>query len=314
MPSPVISETPILNPDVHFSAPLPKPKAKKGNNASGVLLAILVLLLCVGAYRMFGVAKPKPTTDIVVFGAAKDLPPGYKIGFQDVHTVALPPSLATPDMIADQSQLIGSTTRTFIKVAEPIRTTDILPAGRSLGQILGGNQRAITLKLNTEALVDHSIQPTDRVDVLATTAGPLGKKYTKTISQNILVLMSTPKEMLQSESNRGEQDKITLAVDPSTAEQLTHASNVSTLRIVLRSRGTHSIVRLPGADDRDLLPHEALRVEPPLLNLNPPSIMPPPPAVPAPVAQESVALPEPVQWVVDVFLGNRKEANAFSTK
>jgi Flp pilus assembly protein CpaB len=314
VPSPVISEVPILNKDASYTGALGKPK-QKNNNAVVLLSVLLVLLVVAGAVRLFGAAQKTDHSKVVVMGAAKDLPPGFKIGYQDLHAVSLPAEFITDDMEADISKLVGRTTRSFIRMAEPVHSGDLLPQRKDLSEILGNNERALSLKLNSESLVDHSIQPGDRVDVIATTAGPQGKKYTKTICQNVLVLMSVPKEMLGTDVARNEeQDKITLALTPEYAEQVSHAADVSKIRIVLRNKGYRTVRELPGADERDLLPHNALRVEPPVLTVPPPGVELPPPPMPPVPAIDAPTLPAPVQWVVDVFLGAKKEANAVGSK
>lgn len=296
----------------------PAPAKKKNNAVSLVLASLIVILLMAGLVRMF-VKPPAPST-VMVVAAAKDLPPGYRLGFRDLHFLNVPKSYYSPtEMSTSYADLVGRYTAGYLAMGEPISNSELLPGKKSLSDQLGTTERAFTLKLNEEALVDHAIVPGDRVDVITTTTAKNGFKYTKTICQNVLVLLSVPRQMMLSDKLRStDPNKLTLAVTPESAEQLTQASEVGKVRVVLRNRTNHIAKTLPGADDKDLLPASATDIEPPLTKLwskatteaTKPTVAPP-----APPSAATLPLPPPVppvlNWMVEVFQGAKKESHAF---
>lgn len=294
------------------------PKSPGGSNAFRAVLGILlVVFLGIGLYRMF--AKPPEAPTISIVAAGKDLPPGCKIGFRDLHYMNVPKSYYADDMVMTYPDIVGSYTRTFVPMGEPLRKSQFLAGKQTIESLLTARQRALTLRLDDDLMVDHAVRPGDVVDIIVTSMGNLGKKYTKTVCQNVPVLMSTPKEVqLSDKLKSSEQNKITLALSPADVEKITQAAETSKIRLVLRNSQNHSIAVLEGADERDLLPHEALRVEPPIAKLA--ESIPAPPAPPSlglppfpsdPVAQEAQPMPAPIQWVVDVFKGAKKESETF---
>lgn len=294
--------------------------AKKKNSAVSLLLAgLIALLLTAGLVRMF--AKPPAPNTVMVVAAAKDLPPGYRIGFRDLHFLNVPKSYYTPEMATSYADLVGSYTANYLAMGEPICSSALLPGKKSLSDQLGTTERAFTLKLNEEALVDHTIVPGDHVDVLTTTTAKNGSKYTKTVCQNVLVLLSVPRQMMMSDKLRSsDPNKLTIAVTPESVEKLTQASEVGKVRVVLRNRTNGIAKTLPGADDTDLLPASATAVAP--------AIAPPlsklwsgasanatkPTVVPLTV-EKALPLPPPMppvlNWMVEVFQGSKKESHAF---
>jgi Flp pilus assembly protein CpaB len=291
---------------------------RKSKMLNMVLVCLIAVLLIAGLART--AMQPKTVDSITVVAAGRDLPPGYKLGYRDLHYLTVPKSYFTPDMATAYTAVVGRTTNSFTAMGEPIASSGLLPKTFALADVLSPNQRAITIKIAPENMVDYAVRPGDRVDVIATTTADSGKKYTKTIAQDVLVLMSPPKQVILSDRLKAsEQDKLTVAVNGADAEKLSQAVEVSKIHVVLRSAGNHAIAELPGADDRDLLPHEALRVTPPTLKMesDADTVSPPAttlPAPPVPTSQLPAPLAAPVQWVVDVFKGAIKETHEVGKK
>lgn len=314
MAAPVITDVPpALSRDQ--SLRVGKPAGRKP--LTMILVAAIALLVLSGLARSF--QKAPVVESVRVVAAGKDIAPGCRLGFTCLHYLNIPRNYWSPQMVTSYPDVVGRVATAYIPAGEPIVTSRLLSAGKGLSPAVNVNERAITLKLADDALVDHSICPGDRVDVIATSTASNGKKYTRTICQNLLVLLSVPKEIVLSDKLRNaEQNKITLAAAPADTEKLAQATETGRLRLVLRNPLNWAQVALSGADERDLLPHDALRIEPPVsgqpLNssLMPPP--PPPPALPAAAAgKEAAALPPPpLQWIVEVFKGSHKESNAFS--
>lgn len=280
------------------------PTKKKTSPMFLLTLAAIVVCILIGFARMATTPKADATVRIVC--AAKDIPPGCKIGFSSLHYMQIPKQYHSDKMFTSYEQLVGKYTRTFVSAREPFVSQELILNGQGLAGELPKGARAFTLKLTDDALVDMQLRPGDRVDVVATTPYKT-KKYTKTVAEDVIILLALPKESILSEKfSSQESNKVTLAVTPQQAEVLSQALEESKLRLSLRSYGDLSRIALFGADERDLLPHDALREEPPKKDLEesvaPPALQPPPPP-PLPGLPEVVQ--EPVRWVVDMFSGSR---------
>lgn len=290
---------------------------------SFVLLGVFVFLIIAGGFKMMTAQKRVQADDltVTVVGANADLAPGCKLAFSSLHYLTMPKKYATSNMASSYEQLIGSTTSTFIKKGDPICKDDLLPA-KSLSAMLPSTMRAITLKLDPEMLIDHELAIGDKVDVLVSTTNK-GKKFTKTVCQNLQVLLAAPKNMMDSSSSKAARDanRVTLAASPADCEKLNQAADAGKVRLVLRSTASSAQTEyLAGADERDVTPAFALKAlaeqeqkqqaanffptpAPPLAQLQAPAELPP---APAPVMQEPAAAP-PLQWVVEMFSGSKRE-------
>ncbi len=307
MASPVIADVvPSLAREKKFA-----PSRGGSHKPLSLLFLLAICLLClVGIARTF--QKPPAPDSLRVVAAGKDIAPGCRIGFTNLHYLNIPRQYWSPSMVTSYPDVAGRVAAAYIACGEPILKSALLPGHSGLSPQINVNERAITLRLSDDALVDHALSPGDRVDVISTSSAPNGKKYTRTICQNLLVLLSVPKEVLLSEKLRNaEQNKITLAAAPADTEKLAQAVEVGKLRLVLRNPVNHLQVYLAGADERDLLPHDALRIEPP--EIGPGLLLPPPPPPSlAPRVPEAKSPPSaPLQWIVDVFKGSNKESHAF---
>ncbi len=211
------------------------PTAKKQNSRPTVLVIMAVIaLLAIGVLK--NIFKPNASTTVLVVGAQKDLLPGTRIGYTSCHYLQIPKAYFTPGMMDSSQAAVGRVVKYFIPMGEPI-TDSVLYTGRdTISANFENHERAITLSLDDDALLDHTINPGDTVDVLATVSKG-DKKYTKTIGQSIRVLMAIPKEALASNAIRSnERNHITLAATPQLSELLTEAKEVGKIHLVLRSR------------------------------------------------------------------------------
>lgn len=285
---------------------------KKGWTAFNyMLIAVIIILVLSGTWRLLAKAPEPKTMEVVA--AAQDLPPGCRISFESLHYFQIPVKYWSDEMATSSQTLVGRYTRAYIPAREPILNSDLLPGKQALAPQIQLNERAVTLKLPPEAAVDYGIRPGDRVDVIANTTKD-GKKYTKTICQNRLVLFSVTKEMILSDqSHKNENDKITLSVSPEDAEKLAQAMESSKLMLTLRNPQANEKLALAGADDRDLLPHYAQR--PPASSSEHQIPLPPPPPEVNSLAQaEPTPQPQPLQWIVDVFSGSERKQYEFPTR
>jgi Flp pilus assembly protein CpaB len=286
-----------------------KPTSKKSSPLLLIAIVGIAILVSSGLWRTFH--TPAPVKYVQVMAAAKDIPAGVRVGFNMVHFFDVPKRYATKDMIFSLNDVSDRVSKTFIPAGEPIKTTMLLPGHDGLSLDFSTEERAITLQLDDDALVDHSIEAEDRVDVLVVT-NKESKKYTKTICQAVRVLMTVPKEqMLARHTSGSTNNKITLAVTPENAEALTEAVESGKIRLVLRNRLSRVEQPLDGASPTDLLPDSANALLQPAIAI--PSSAPPIPTLPPPPVMASSEFPlaqqapSPLQWIVEVFSGAHKE-------
>ena len=206
--------------------------------------------------------------------------------------------------------VVGRYAQSYIPANGPISESDLFPGHGGLPSQLGHNQRAIALKLSPEALVDNAIQPGDRVDVIVTAAKE-GRNFSRTVCQDLSVLLSVPKEgILPSTShNQTSSGRITLVATPDQVEKLSEAQSVGKLCLVLRNPDDHGIVALAGSDERDILPASAFaKVLPAVKQML--SLQPPPPLS---AVQPLPPAPAPTKlgWLIELYKGATKNELVF---
>ncbi len=308
-----------------------KSVSPKSFNLVPILIALVVILLLVAAARTFAPHAPVAKT-VQIVGAGQDIFPGTRISFQDLHYVIVPDSYYSEDMFTKTNMLVGRVANTYIGKGEPIVSANLFAGKDGIAQRIENHERAITLKLDDYALVDHSINSGDKVDVIVTSTLD-GKKYSKTVCQSVPVLFSYPREALHSTSLRGqESSRITLAVTSQQAELLALAEESGKIKLVLRNRLSSELPHLIGYGESDLLPSKALQAKEhlklaaesrglsvPAAGINS-NMMPPPPLssglldIPSP----SVSIPPSIdaalapigktaRWVVEVFSGSKRD-------
>lgn len=301
-------------------------QAKGGNSTNTLIGILLAVLVVVGLVRML-TAKPAapeiPRARVVA--AARDIQPGMRVGFADVRYIDIPRDYANEAMFDKTNQVVGRISTIFIPERNPIENGYLHPVNKTLSHSLENHERALTIKLNEEGLVDHQLFPGDRVDVLVTSTKN-SRKYTKTICKNVKVLMAATRDMLNSNGaarNSRNQNRVTLAVLPDQAELITHAEQVGTPRLILRNRLATNTPRVYGASEEDLLPESAhLAAATPGVQNGTGLIVPPPviepilslpdlPPVPPQLQQLPAAVKNSVGWVVEVFTGSKKEIHEF---
>jgi Flp pilus assembly protein CpaB len=303
------SVTPLVSWDKAQQQTKPAPK-KSSPMLTAVVVAIIVLAI-VGLWRAFN--KPAAGQSVQVMSARNDIPVGSRLGITNITFLDVPKQYLSSDMIVSLNDATGRVARTFIPAGEPIKDYMLFRGSGGLSSNIDIHERAITLQLDDDALVDHAIMPEDRVDILVVSSKK-DKKFTKTVCQAVRVLMTSPKE--QMNSRRGASgNKITLAVPPDLAEIVNEATEVGKIRLTLRSRLSRIEQKLTGAKPEDLIPASASLDDPifePIATTHVSSqlIPAPPPALTMPPAPA----PDPVQWMVEVISGNHRENYAVPEK
>lgn len=306
-------------------------KNKKMSPLSVVVAILIVLLLLSATARNVMSSASKAPDTVTVVGAGQDILPGTRISFKDLHYVVLPKDYYSESMFARNNLVVGRIARSYIAKGEPLMDTDIFSGKDNISQRVETHERAMTLKLEDDALVDHSIASGDKVDVLFTATSE-GKKYTKTVCQAVPVLFSLPREAMKNTAYRGQEaNRITLAVTPEQAEILAQAQETGKLRLLLRNRLTAVDAKLGGVSEADLLPAKAFEkaskaelaavarpaeegyVPPPLPVSSLPAIVEP---NVNPIAADNgnfglPAVQKAAGWVVEVFSGNKRDTYEF---
>lgn len=290
------------------AAAVNQPRKKAASSAW--LIMLLVILVGIGAARLVLKGQTE-TPKIRVVAATADIPAGTRLGYTNLRYMDLPKPYWTPQMVSSTNLLVGRCAREYICKDEPLTSMQILPERSAIDSELGPDERAVTLKLPEESMVDHALEPGDFVDVIYTTSHK-GEKYTRTICQRTRVLLTVSKEALASRRVKtGDASRITLAVSSKDSEILAHAEESGKLKLVLRNRSDSGRQNLTGIKDSDIFP-EAYA---PTLVKNQPVLAPPPPVAMAgntPVGQTQPLPEAPVtaNWLVEMFTGSHKEVYA----
>lgn len=302
------------------SAPVTTPPKRGVNPIVLTIAAVMLVLLAVGLVRNF--LKPaKASNTVRIVGAAHDIAPGTRLGYNTLHYLEIPKDYVTPDMMTKSSEAAGRVTRLFVAAGEPVTNGVLFRGTSTLSSNVETHERALSVKLEEDALVDHHLYPGDYVDVIAT-ASKEGKKYTKTVCQEVKVLMCLTREGLGSSQVRNEdRNRVTLAVTPQQGELIAEAIEIGKVRLALRNKLSRTNPKSVGVGEADLLPSKAFEVVAQRINipvftgLSAPNLpfLPPPP-VPAMDRAFEAALPpvkSPIQWVVEIFNGSKRETRSF---
>jgi len=127
---------------------------------------------------------------------------------------------------------------------------DQADAGLS-AQITKG-MRAIGVKVDTSAVAGGFVLPNSRVDVVFVQRKGDADSQAKVILQNVLVLAVGTQSVRPEDKQTLVESTVTLSVTPEQAEKLTLASEMGTLRLLLRSFGDEDVVKTTGSLPKNL--------------------------------------------------------------
>jgi Flp pilus assembly protein CpaB len=291
---------------------------------SPILLVLVVLLVVLVGSAIFRASHHAPAEQFVqVVTCNRDVPPGVRLGLMNLRFLPVPKAYVTDDMVTSLNYAADSVARTYIAQGEPINRVQLFSKKDTLANVLETHERAITLQMSDDALIDHCLNPDDRVDVLCISSNKEGQKFTRTIAVDARVLMCVPKEQLLARRlGNASSNMVTLAVTPDLTEAISEAVEVGKIRLVLRNRLTRVEPHLKGIGPDDLLPASAFIVKKDEALQAPASALAVPalPAIAAPNLQpletapsapqnsfEAVTSAQPVQWMIEMFSGSRKD-------
>ncbi|MCG3148855.1 MAG: hypothetical protein PCFJNLEI_02304 [Verrucomicrobiae bacterium] len=226
--------------------------------ASGIILVAVVLgiVTAILIYKQLDKMAAKEKANWVpVVVAAMDIKSRTKITREMVRFESFPKELVAETAILRIEDALDRTTQTDIAIKDQVRSTSLLAPGQSFGLALKvpDGMRAVAIAGDEVRFVGTSVQPGDRVDIIATYFDPRTKQdVTKIILQNLLVLAVNRGETEAGGKGGGAQSSMTLAVKPEQTELLKAAERSGTMSVTLRSFKDKEIIQPVGITPRDL--------------------------------------------------------------
>ena len=223
----------------------------------GVLIFAFIVALSVSAvfYRLMvnqsGTAKAAATTVRLAL-AARDLEMGSILRENDIR-IADWPGAVPAGATARIQDLLGRGVTTPIYAREPIIESRLAPAGAGggLAAMIPQGMRAVAIRVNEVVGVAGFVVAGMHVDILISgnapgSSGSLGT-LTKTMLQNIEVLSAGQDFKKDAEGKPIMVQVVNLLVTPEQAEQLSLASNQTTIQLILRNPLDRQTTQTPGA-------------------------------------------------------------------
>jgi pilus assembly protein CpaB len=281
----------------------------------GVLVFAFIVALGVSAvfYRLLvrqsETAKAAAATVRIAL-ATRDLEVGTILREQDVKVVDWPgavPAGAT----ASAQDLVGRGVTTTVYAREPVIESRLAPkgAGGGLAAMIPQGMRAVAVRVNEVVGVAGFVVAGMRVDVLISGNSPGGNgnlgTLTKTLLQNIEVLSAGQDFKKDAEGKPVMVQVVNLLVTPEQAEQLSLASNQTTIQLILRNPLDRQTTQTPGAAMAQLFTGGKLRVLQPGESGARPR--------PAPKAAQEAPKKE-APFVMELFSGAKRDEAKFENK
>src|ERR1035437_9083272 len=240
--------------------------------------------------------------------AGRDLEVGSMLRDEDIKLADWPgavPAGAT----ARPQDLVGRGVTTPIYAREPLIESRLAPkgAGGGLAAMIPQGMRAVAVRVNEVVGVAGFVVPGMRVDVLISGNSPGGNlgTLTKTLLQNIEVLSAGQDFKKDAEGKPIMVQVVNLLVTPEQAEQLSLASNQTTIQLILRNPLDRQMTQTPGAAMAQLFTVGKLRTPQPGENT---------PARPHVAAKPAAAHEPPKKeapFVMEILSGTKRAETKF---
>lgn len=195
-----------------------------------------------------------PTESIYV--ALTDVDMGAQLNTQNVKVEQWPHDKVPAGAITKLEDLDGLRVRTRVFAGEPILAAKLLSRnanGSSASEMIPSGYRVVAVKVDDVSSTSSLIKPGDRVDVLVhLRASPntgVHETATRTLLQNISVFAVNEIFQRPSEIDAGTiaARTVSLLVTPDQAELVTLATELGTIRLVLRSIEDEDVAATHGA-------------------------------------------------------------------
>lgn len=239
----------------------------KGNKKFWILALVFALAAAVLFYQFLMELQkryePRDMQQVMV--ATRDIEQNVLIGPGDVEVARIPSPYAHPGAVRNKKEVVGKVAISKIAGGEQILRSRLLGDSRNQGRMsytVPSGKRAISVAVNEITGVSGFIQPSDRVDVLATVnipvTGPGGQEivrpYTVLALQDLEVLAVGSSIQIMPETEGGakkgtvESKTLTLAVEPRQALVLTMAAERGDIRLMLRPPGEKETPAIPAME------------------------------------------------------------------
>jgi pilus assembly protein CpaB len=216
-------------------------------------LALLALALGCGLVASIGItqvlakrgADPAGVTGETetIFVALKEVPMGDVLNAQLVRLEPWPKEKVPPGALTKLEDVEGRRVRTSILAGDPIREDRLFRKGENdnINQMIPPGYRTVGVKVDNVSTGGNLIKPGDRVDVLVyLTKNPqhdIPETQTRPVLEDIKVFAVNDVVGMGSEKEKGsiKAMTVTLLVKPDQAPKLTLASELGSIRLVMRS-------------------------------------------------------------------------------
>jgi pilus assembly protein CpaB len=203
---------------------------------------------------------PGDTESILV--AMSDVGMGELITPQMVKLERWPKDNVPPGALTRLDQIEGRRAKAKLFAGEPILEPKLLSKDSDLAgasQFIPKGYRVVAVKVDDISAASNLIKPGDRVDVLvhlrANPGSGINETKTITVLQDIKVF--SVNDVFHARADAAEQAiaarTVSLLVTPDQAELITHATELGTIRLVMRSVDDDAVVQTEGASQADLL-------------------------------------------------------------
>jgi pilus assembly protein CpaB len=223
----------------------------KRPGAGGIILLAVVLGL-VTAYLIWNYFQKQQELSVhnwePVVVAAVDIRPNTRLTREMLRIERYPKELIADNTITRLEDAVDRVTQNPINNKAQVRHSDLLAPGQApkLSIRVPDGMRAVAIAASEVAAVGYSVQPGDRIDLIATYNDPKTKQdLTKIILQNVLVL-AVNEGITDPQGKTGARTSMTLAVRPEQTELVKAAERSGSLSVALRGR------------DEDIVPTEGV--------------------------------------------------------
>lgn len=262
-------------------------------------------------------AAAPATTQLVL--ASRNLEIGTVLKEEDIKLTPWP-GVTPQGAILKVQDVVGRGVIAPIFAKEPLIESRLAPkgAGGGLAAMIPPGMRAVAVRVNEVVGVAGFVVPGMRVDVLISgtsprIAGNLGT-LTKTLLQNLEVLSAGQDFKKDAEGKPVIVQVVNLLVTPEQAEQLSLASNNTTIQLVLRNPLDRNIAKTPGTAVAKLFDGGKLKLD------NDPDEKPAAPPRPRVAVVRPPVMSEPPQplvrregpFVMEIISGTKKSEARFN--
>jgi pilus assembly protein CpaB len=222
--------------------------------------------------------------------ASKDLPVGTVVAEDNVQLVSWPGDAVPAGLARSKADVVGRGIVTAMRLNEPFLESKLAPRGKGGGMpiLITEGMRALSLRVDDVAAVAGFVVPGTRVDLLLTITPPGGgEPATKALMQNVTALAAGQSIQVDAEGKPQTVPVITLLVSPEQAETLALASGQGRLQMALRNAVDTLPIRTAGVR-LSALTGPLRPVATTLAGPTPQAWRRTPPAIPTPVAEETI--------------------------